>query len=663
MNPTSQATPWSRPWLFGAALGFAWACVEVGAQRLYREPPWGLTLGEVAVCVVAGSLTACLVARSARRTLDRGTAAWLCVAFFLGIAVHLLHPFLIPNVSFATPLGAALTAVMALALLLPLGLVWILVGRGTSGTAPVAAIPVAALSAGAAFWLGRTHLVHWPPDPDRGIAGLLLLLAAESVTVLAVFRLPAGVRTTAPVWILFLCVTLFPGPDLLRDVPKASHPQAEGRPPVILISLDTTRPDHLSFFGYPLPTSPRLDAFLETCVVFPDAYATSSWTLPSHASAFTGLYAAQHGAHHVPGARAGVPPQPLRPDSETLAELFRNRGYATAAVSANRLAVEPNLGLSRGFEEVHAGLRAADWPVPYNALRSVSRSLQTRWIRRAARMHWDAKEVTTRASTWVEDHAGEPFFLFVNYIDPHHPYVPPEPLLPDGAALSGGELWRWQWERLEQGESMAAYDGEIRYMDTEPGRFLDRLDSLGILETAVVVIFTDHGEAFGEIGFTGHGREVHEGVLRSLLAVRFPGQARGSRDPELMNLADIPALILHGLEGALQKPARTGWWIAGEKFLTLKDTKRAPRFPGAVRLVAARNGSWKAVDHGDGIALFDLSTDPGELRNVASAHPDTVRAAREFFDRWYAANDYTPGDVAGGTRSLQETLKGLGYVN
>ncbi len=233
--------------------------------------------------------------------------------------------------------------------------------------------------------------------------------------------------------------------------------RAEVRPPLVLISLDTTRADRLGCYGAARATSPNLDRLAKDALVYTRAVSTSSWTLPAHASLFTGKLTSAHGAHYDPegpldlrGAIDGPEEwrhyrvRPLAESERTLAEILRDAGYRTAGVVAGPW-LKQAFGLAQGFEA------------------------------------WDEAEIATAngrlagsvtdAALLALDTAGErPLFLFLHYFDPHGPYQAPEPyghaFLAPGAPLA----------ESPQGEELVArYDAEILYMDRELGRFLDGL--------------------------------------------------------------------------------------------------------------------------------------------------------------------------------------------
>jgi len=280
------------------------------------------------------------------------------------------------------------------------------------------------------------------------------------------------------------------------------------RPSLLLVTLDTTRPDHLGAWGYPHVETPTLDGLAREGVRYQRCYAPTPLTLPSHASLLTGLLPPRHGLR-TNGARA------LGGEVPTLATLLRERGYATGA-AIGAFVLDHRFGLARGFDHYDDALAGG---------------------REGGRFSYaerDARAVTDAALAWLEAQQG-PFFLWVHYYDPHAPYAPPgfDPTL----------------------ARRAPYDAELEFVDGELGRLLDRLGELGHADRTLVVVAGDHGEALWEHGEISHGLFVYEATLRVPLLVRFPdGRHAGTVVREPVALVDVLPSVL----GWLGLPAPTG---------------------------------------------------------------------------------------------------------
>lgn len=322
----------------------------------------------------------------------------------------------------------------------------------------------------------------------------------------------------------------------------AAAPQ--GAPSVLLIILDTVRASSMGMFGGPFANTPRLEEWARRGVIFDQAFSTASWTLPSHASMFTGAYAS------IAGADWKVP---LSEDRVTLAEVMRDRGFATGGFVANSVAAWYRTGLAQGF------LRYEDtkYSVPEFALsttltqtRSVVNGFyeweKSRWTRGAMRgalpvslvPHGNyvahdfilAGDVADGFLRWQAGLEGRPFFAFLNFFDAHAPYVPPV---------------RYRTMYGKEGLDVDRYHGAIRYMDDEIDRLLRTLDARGVLHNTMVIVTSDHGELFGEHGLVGHGNGLFLDQLHvPLVILNAPGVKEGQRISGLVSLRDLAATIV-----------------------------------------------------------------------------------------------------------------------
>lgn len=288
-------------------------------------------------------------------------------------------------------------------------------------------------------------------------------------------------------------------------------------PNILLISIDTLRRDHVSAYGYPKPTTPALDRVAAEGALFENAWSTSSWTLPAHMSAFTGLGPS---GHQVEEETDRLPAGVL-----TLAEHLRDQGYATAGF-ASHVFLGREFGFARGFEvyDVDVDQRA------------------------------DA--VTRRATDWLARRPSRPFFLFLHYFDPHWNYDPPAELArrfdPGYAGSAFGELeflLGFSDPRTPLPQDVAArihglYDGEIRYVDDQIGVLLAALRREGLLDRTVVAVVSDHGEELKDHGSFGHGGSLYAEVARVPMILRYPPRVpRGTRVRPPASLADLPATL------------------------------------------------------------------------------------------------------------------------
>jgi arylsulfatase A-like enzyme len=278
------------------------------------------------------------------------------------------------------------------------------------------------------------------------------------------------------------------------------------RPNIILITLDTTRAYHLSCYGYHRQTSPNLDRLANESVLYTKAIAPSSWTLPSHASLFTGKFTSSHGAQYDPEGPLYLTDGLRGPDSwqkfrarglakneMTLADILKGEGYITGAVLGGPW-LKKVFGLSKGFD--------------FYDDREIS-TLNGRL----------ARQVTDSALKWIEKYRTKEFFLFMNYFDPHTPYMAPEgfarAFLPKGTDLGR--------RRPTIEENKALYDAEILYMDHYFGKFLQKLKAWNLYENSMIIVTADHGELLGEHGKYEHGQYLYQEEIHVPLIIKFPG--------------------------------------------------------------------------------------------------------------------------------------------
>jgi arylsulfatase A-like enzyme len=439
-------------------------------------------------------------------------------------------------------------------------------------------------------------------------------------------------------------------------------------PNIVLISLDTTRADHLGVYGYAGGTSPNLDRFAERAVVYDRAYATSSWTLPTHASMFTGLLPMEHGAQSVPkGANRslGYGVRPLDESFATLAELLGNAGYRTAAVVGGP-ALRRELGLAQGFQ------------VYDDQLKSLRERVKGR----------RAEDVADAAIALVEQFGNDPWFLFVNFFDPHAPYDPPAPYnrglsdpdeIDDRGVLIEQLIAGAPPRRVSQYSDgqrewirrmRAGYDAEIRYMDLHLGRLLDAVAASPRGDATVIAITADHGESFGEHFYVSHGAHLYEHNVRVPLLIRTPDTKTAARAEapvqnhrlfgELLSAAGVP--VPGGVDGRDLATA------TGDIVLEVQRSDLNVRMFGAFfdrDLVAIQAWPHKlVVDTAGRSELFDLEKDPEELHDLAAEEPKLVRSLDA---KLRATVESRPARYPEASRAelrpeTEDALRALGYI-
>lgn len=470
----------------------------------------------------------------------------------------------------------------------------------------------------------------WLPLLADAAIGLALRSASVRAAVVAAAGLVALVATGTP-------LSTHP----LVETAVTAVPPPPGTPDVILVSMDTTRADHLSTYGYGRDTSPNLTAFAADALLFTQARSPAGWTLPGHASMLTGLYPSRHGAHLAGGWLAGQSidgrrnvAYPLAADRVTLAEALRDRGYQTGAVVANFSYLYRDYGLAQGFGyyDDAPGLLLRVHPPVIRLIRTARPGF-------ALKPYKTAREVNAAALDWL-DHAptGRPAFLFVNYMEPHQPWMAEAPYdhwvweQPQAASLVQKDLYTHELRKFspeELGFIVASYDGQVAAMDAGLGELLAALKSRGRYENALVVVTADHGEMLGDHGTVGHmGRMLYEPLVHVPMVVKFPGAERTrGRDEHPVQTVDVTPTVL-ATAGAAPIPGMQGEVLPRVAHPTLAEEDINPflvqtvgaAYDRAIRVVY--DGSHKLIttSRGDQM-LFDLASDPGENDNLAEREP------------------------------------------
>jgi arylsulfatase A-like enzyme len=471
---------------------------------------------------------------------------------------------------------------------------------------------------------------------------------------------------------------------------SGQEPAPEGRPNVILISIDTLRADHLSVYGYGRKTSPNLDTLAGEGVLFESAYSHATWTLPSHASLFTGLDPFAHGtlSRNDRLVEAHV----------TLAEILQAAGYWTGAwVGTEDWGyVGSRFGLDQGFSSYR------HHPHRRRFRSSLIGGVLDRAQRRRERWRGSASEEVDSLIAWLRGIPPEPFFLFVHFFDVHSrfhglPYSAPDPFFErfcpgelDGYTGCRGDLCASDLllavqsgregppSTAEFEKMQCLYDGAIAFVDAEIGRLLDALREEGLYDGTIVVVTSDHGEAFLEHGMPLHST-LHDEVIRVPLIVRAPGAADRKRVRGAVGLIDLLPTLLE-LTGTFTDTPVQGTslaevirsWPAEAPEAELLATDWKPHST-AIRLgegkfienPGQRNSYRRAPDE-----VYDLATDPSERSNVALARAELAREYREVLNRKREESRAIHRAIAGDEPSRpvelseeeREALRALGYA-
>jgi choline-sulfatase len=394
---------------------------------------------------------------------------------------------------------------------------------------------------------------------------------------------------------------------------------------VLVVTIDTLRPDHVQCYGYHNVDTPTLDSLARSGVLFEQAVAQTPLTPPSHASIFTGQYPT---AHHVRNTGGFILPSSSRP----LAKILQEQGWDTAAFIGSAV-LKKIFGFNLGFAVYDDQMPK---PGPADKFREDPE-------RRAG-------VVVDRAIQWLNAQSGKPFFLWVHLYDPHLPYDPPSPFR----------------ERYKD----HPYDGEIAYADQQLGRLIGVIGNKAPRNT-IIAVLSDHGESLGEHGEYTHGVFLYDSTLRIVFLMSGPGIPAGVRIKRQVRSIDfLPTLLeLMGgkapeqVQGVSLVPLLSGKSLATT--VSYAETLYPKMNMGWAELRSIRTGQWKYV-RAPKPELYDLTRDPGEQNNVIQKHP----AESERFEA--LLNGIISSDGHGTSEKVEtklvddqtaEELKSLGYLS
>lgn len=450
------------------------------------------------------------------------------------------------------------------------------------------------LAVGASVVMLLVVRISWLPSAAGTISGVALMRYAQVLAAcwlgfcVLVFlsrnllRRPletffsSGFIATASAGLLVIFGVSFALPvgDADRAVADRAEVAAANSPNVLLVVLDTVAASHLGSYGYERDTSPRLDELAREGALFEQNYSAAPWTLPSHASIFTGLHPNTHRTGwEKPRLSDGIASVGTLAynNYQTLAEELSMIGYDTCGVS-EKAWLSAESGLSQGFESY--------WDYSETLLhesflvkRVFDRYRHKLGMALPAPFDKGGSKVVNRALAWLDGgrarDESRPFFLFMNLNEAHDPYEPPEEFwskfLPDDLAVEDTQppvlrsdvlLHREVLQGISEISAKqmalykALYDAEIFYQDTLLGRLFDGLQELGVKDDTLIIVTSDHGEEFGEIeGRVGHQLSLSDRLLHVPLIVRFPALIpAGRRVPSLSSTIDIFPTILEMIE-------------------------------------------------------------------------------------------------------------------
>ncbi|UCE42592.1 MAG: sulfatase [Candidatus Aminicenantes bacterium] len=442
---------------------------------------------------------------------------------------------------------------------------------------------------------------------------------------------------------------------------------------IILISLDTVRPDHLGCYGYQRNTSPAIDRLASDSVLFENAYSTTSWTLPGHVSLLTSLDCRNHQVY--------FPLQKMNPDTPTLADILRAQQFYCAAFTGGGYLSE-TYGFSKGFDSYQEIRLHGDQAIRLD----------------------EAERLAQLATRWLEDNEEKKFFLFLHTYQPHDPYANHSSIGKEflekkaeweqvklGSLLDerGGRFYA-QFSEEEKQNIIALYDGDIKHTDTFfvlP--IIDKLKELGLYKKSLIILTSDHGEEFFDHEAWLHDHSVYEEGIRIPLTVKFPdAEYKGSQIENIVRITDIVPTILDQLRIKTNEKQFDGISL----FPLIKGKEKMSRtfvsdialreFTMAPSVISINKDNFKFILNkkisspyierlvrnfdGSQIELYDLGKDPKETKNLAAniAYRDLCFQLLDNINRLYEQTKKMEKgrDEVMLDQSLRERLKALGYI-
>jgi arylsulfatase A-like enzyme/Tfp pilus assembly protein PilF len=390
---------------------------------------------------------------------------------------------------------------------------------------------------------------------------------------------------------------------------------------VLLISIDTCRADHLSCYGYSRNTTPNIDAIAKDGILFENTTSPVPLTCPAHSSMLTGTIPPRHGVHDNTDYK-------LDDSFETLAEVLQQQGLATGAV-ISAFVLDSRYGLDQGFT-VYEDNFAGNPNEP-----GISEK--------------KGDETTNLAISQLEQYRDEKFFLFLHYYDPHYAWDPPEP--------------------FKSAYANDPYAGEIAFVDHCIGKVIDKLKSLGLYDSTLIIITSDHGEGLKEHGELTHGYYIYQSTIKVPLIIKMPGGPIGLRVKANAGLIDIVPTVCSSL--GIQIPSQVQGQDLNELLKNGDVEDQRPYYCGSLLptqydcnpLLGVIKNNFKYIQT-TRPELYDLKNDPKELDNLVKQRPQRVRIMQDQLtlimeDR--EAKESTDSKLSHDAQSIAR-LESLGYI-
>ncbi|MBN1882423.1 MAG: sulfatase [Deltaproteobacteria bacterium] len=450
--------------------------------------------------------------------------------------------------------------------------------------------------------------------------------------------------------------------SLARWLSSLSGRRVPDLPHIILIGLDTLRADSLGCYGYTRGTSPNIDTFCETGVLYTTTMSQSNWTLPAFASLFTGLMPHQHTAGLPINNDDGTMPTPLPQSLPVLPEILRELGYYTAAVTGGGYMSEV-AGFARGFDEFY--------------------EIAIKQSQNSGEYQNDLPRQLEKATELLYDrHKKERLFLFIHSYECHHPYIAPLNIVnamdPDyqGLPLTGDlgydlDTYGSQFTELEIMRMKTFYDAEIFFSDRLLSLFFDALHSLKIFDDSLIIFTSDHGTELFDHGYWGHGHvNLHSELIDVPMIIKYPGgHQTGVVNDRIARIVDIFPTILSDVLGVTDLPEEIEGIPLSQPLPKRRAMSEAVMHRHGMRLFSMRDNGIKYIaDNADNsVEAFNLADDPREWHDIAEEFPEESRKvalAAVNAEALFVANLETMQQGEGETIDAEDLqhMRDLGYM-
>lgn len=498
-------------------------------------------------------------------------------------------------------------------------------------------------------------------------------------------------RIAISLFLLLLCLItpLLVSLDFFKNETKKVQPVGQAvldKPNVILIVMDTARKDHLSCYGASRKTTPNIDQFSKEGILFTRYISTAPWTIPSHASLFTGMFTSKHGARFTQGERVF---SPLPKECVTLAEVLQANGWKTIGISANTI-LSHKSNFDQGFDFYYAKLndfRDFFWG---SLCGIVFKEIWNKWNFLRINVSRLSSDINRLVYRQLDQISAEPFFLFINYMEPHHglKYLPGK-----YNRLYGNDWGDWQkmYDSLDIDEIVHKrkavseaekqindnwLDNKMQFMDFHIGQLFKKLKELNFYDNSIIILLSDHGDLFGEHYSFGHSMELYHELIHVPLIIKYPTSLgrTGICNTVVQNIDLMPQILTDlglplpdGIQG--QKFADINHEIISELFRRGDLTYNKPRYDRDLKAIydfQNQQGYYKYIQatNGDN-ELFDIKADSLELKNIISENPDLAQSLIDRLFEWRKAirpvidTSQVQQKI---DQKTKERLKALGYV-